>query len=640
MNEKPSDRVVTRRDFLKLLAVGGVVAAGGYVLFEDAPWLNYDQQADHTWKSLEKGSAMSAQMRELVRYATLAANGHNTQPWKFAIKENVIEIHPDYTRRLLAVDPSDRELWISLGCALENLLVAARAAGYAADVTYPDLADFIHIRLTADSAHASPLFDAIPLRQNTRSDYDGQLVPTADLDHLEALPLEPGVTLRFIVNPADMNIVSEYISQGDLHQYADPAFVEELTFWLRFNKKEALASLDGLYTRSSGNPEVPRWLGQLFLAGTKPQQQADADIKKLRSAPGAVVVASESDDKAAWVRTGQVYERLALTLTSLNIKSAFLNQPIEVPDVRGQFQRAIGLGNALPTVACPLRLCEPNAALAPPPDRAGAAMTTATPALHRSAHSSAFVKLTVGFALIYLVLDRSATWTNSLFGEYGALICALVIAAALLVERRLFGTAPRQALAALGFGRPSRRGVLAALLASLVLLAYLPIFMLVTGQPLTLRDGWLWIALGVLLQGGIAEELLWRGYLFRRLRATRSFWRAAAIGMLFMVAQHTLLLWSLPLPIALAALVVALGTSFPLAYLFELGGNTVWGAALLHAIIQGTFKVIVVPEASMLPTLVGWMAACVVIPYMAFLVRRRAATAASERMPAPLVGVK
>jgi membrane protease YdiL (CAAX protease family) len=267
-------------------------------------------------------------------------------------------------------------------------------------------------------------------------------------------------------------------------------------------------------------------------------------------------------------------------------------------------------------------------------------MTPAMPVLHRSARASAFVKLTVGFALIYLVLDRSATWTNSLFGEYGVLICALVIAAALLVERLLFGTMTRHALAALGFGRPSQRGLLAALLASLLLLAYLPIFILVTGQPLTLRDGWPWIALGVLLQGGIAEELLWRGYLFRRLRATRSFWRAATIGMLFMVAQHTLLLWSLPLPIALAALGVALGTSFPLAHLFEVGGNTVWGAALLHCVIQGTFKVVVVPQASTLPVLLGWMAASVVVPYVALLVRRRAGTPAAERMPAPLAGVQ
>jgi hypothetical protein len=86
----------------------------------------------------------------------------------------------------------------------------------------------------------------------------------------------------------------------------------------------------------------------MFVAGTKPQQQADADAKKLRSSPGAVVVASETDDKTAWVRTGQVYERMALKMTTLNIKSAFLNQPIEVTELRLQFQNAMGLGASLP----------------------------------------------------------------------------------------------------------------------------------------------------------------------------------------------------------------------------------------------------------------------------------------------------
>ncbi len=80
-------------------------------------------------------------MQEIIRYATLAANGHNTQPWKFVIKQNAIEIYPDYTRRLSVVDPDDRELWISLGCALENLLIAARSAGYTPEVTYPYAAD-------------------------------------------------------------------------------------------------------------------------------------------------------------------------------------------------------------------------------------------------------------------------------------------------------------------------------------------------------------------------------------------------------------------------------------------------------------------------------------------------------------------
>jgi hypothetical protein len=347
-NTTPTHSQISRRRFLALVAATGVTAAGAYAIAEAAPWLNYDQTADTGRQPFQMDPAKAAQRCELIRYATLAANGHNTQPWKFALQQDAVEIHPDLTRRLPIVDPDNRELWISLGCALENLLVAARATGYAAEVTYPDATDFIHVRLTADAPQHSPLFDAIPVRQNTRSEYDGQIVPAGNLDQVQAVPLEPGVVLRFVTNPVDQETVQEYASQGNLNQYADKTFVEELIAWLRFNKREAVTALDGLYTRCSGNPEVPRWLGQRFVSGTTPQQQAETDAKKLRSSPGAVVVASEADDKTAWVRTGQVYERMALQMTALNIKSAFLNQPIEVADLRGQFQSAMGLGTALP----------------------------------------------------------------------------------------------------------------------------------------------------------------------------------------------------------------------------------------------------------------------------------------------------
>jgi hypothetical protein len=348
MSKRQPHKILNRRQALQRLAIAGITVTGGYILYEYQPWLNYNRQAQDTWKSLKQESVKSLQMREFVRSATLAASGHNTQPWLFAIKENAIEIHPDYRRRLPIVDPLDRELWISLGCALENLLVAARANGYTPEVTYPDPADFIHIRLTPDTAQNSPLMAAIPFRQNTRSEYDGQLIKNDDLPQVQAVPLEPDVVMHFILNPLELKTVMEYVDQGNLSQFADRAFVNELTAWIRFNNKEALAALDGLYSPCSGNPQVPRWLGKMVVGGTKPQQQADADAKKLRSSPGVVVIASESDDKTSWVRTGQVYERLALQMTMLDVKSAFLNQPIEVANIRRQFQSAIGLGNALP----------------------------------------------------------------------------------------------------------------------------------------------------------------------------------------------------------------------------------------------------------------------------------------------------
>lgn len=337
---------LSRRDFLKVLGATGVVAVGGHMLHTYTPWFNYEGQVNQNKQIFDNNQ--SNQMIELVRYATLAANGHNTQPWKFSIKENSIEILPDYSRRLPIVDPNDRELWISLGCALENLLISARAIGYAAEISYPDEADVIKVSLQADTPQLSPLLDAIPMRQTTRSEFDGQSVDFVELDQLKMLSLEPGISFQFVTEQAGLELVAEYINQGNLSQYSNTAFVDELIDWLRFNRREILNSRDGLYSVCSGNPEVPGWLGKMFVSGTKPQQQADTDVKKLRSSSGVVNIASENDDKSSWVRTGQVYERLTLMMTSLNIKSALLNQPIEVPEIRPQFQSAMNLGERYP----------------------------------------------------------------------------------------------------------------------------------------------------------------------------------------------------------------------------------------------------------------------------------------------------
>lgn len=64
---------------------------------------------------------------DLIRFATLAANGHNTQPWRGRATHDRIEILPDFARRTPIVDPDDHHLFASLGCAAENLAFAARA---------------------------------------------------------------------------------------------------------------------------------------------------------------------------------------------------------------------------------------------------------------------------------------------------------------------------------------------------------------------------------------------------------------------------------------------------------------------------------------------------------------------------------
>jgi hypothetical protein len=334
---------LSRANVLKLVSAGGIAALSAYALRESVPWVDYEAQAARPRRALPLNASTPLKLLGMLRYATLAANGHNAQPWKFALRPNAVEIHPDYSRRLAAVDPTNRELWISLGCALENLLLAARAVGYAPAVAYPDPLDSIRITLTEDRPQTDTLLDAIPLRQCTRSEYDGKAIRASHLNQLQQMPLEHGIGIHTITSGAGLSTLADYVHQATLGQYADQPFRAELIHWLRFDKKEVLASFDGLFSSCAGSPAVPRWLGQLFVNGSKPQDFADADVKKLRSSAGAFVISSASEHKADWVRAGQVYQRLALTMTLLNLKSAFLNQPIEVSHLRPQLGNSLGL---------------------------------------------------------------------------------------------------------------------------------------------------------------------------------------------------------------------------------------------------------------------------------------------------------
>src|ERR1700730_7005822 len=85
---------------------------------------------------LHESAEQAALLRELVRCATLAANGHNTQPWKFGLSPDTILTRPDLSRCTPVVDPDEHHLWVSLGCPTENLALAAAALGKHADVAF------------------------------------------------------------------------------------------------------------------------------------------------------------------------------------------------------------------------------------------------------------------------------------------------------------------------------------------------------------------------------------------------------------------------------------------------------------------------------------------------------------------------
>jgi membrane protease YdiL (CAAX protease family) len=156
-----------------------------------------------------------------------------------------------------------------------------------------------------------------------------------------------------------------------------------------------------------------------------------------------------------------------------------------------------------------------------------------------------------------------------------------------------------------------------------ILLAFYPAFSVATGTKLTLRNNWIGISLGLFAQAGIAEEVLFRGYLFGHFRKGQGFWHAAILSLLPFVAVHVLLFASLDWPIAMASTLLAVATTFPFCYLYDLNRCTIWASALIHWIIQGAIKLLIIPDGVALPISLGWMAMCAIVPYVVFLFRKQ-----------------
>jgi hypothetical protein len=286
-------------------------------------------------------------LRELVRCATLAANAHNTQAWTFELSPDAISIRPNFSRRTPVVDPDEHHIWTSLGCAAENLIISGAALGRHGDLVFERGA--VRVLLDRASPVRSPLANAIFRRQCSRTEYDGKPVPAAALAQMLGSAGGAGVQILIFTERAAVEHVIEYVTEGNSAQLRNPAFVKELKSWVRFNDADALATGDGLLSRTTGNPSLPRWLGNaLFSLILSGKTENEKYAKLLRSSGGVAVFVGERAEPSSWFAVGRAYERFALTATSLGVRTAFVNQPVEVPAVRFQFANWLGLGSRRP----------------------------------------------------------------------------------------------------------------------------------------------------------------------------------------------------------------------------------------------------------------------------------------------------
>jgi len=226
------------------------------------------------------------------------------------------------------------------------------------------------------------------------------------------------------------------------------------------------------------------------------------------------------------------------------------------------------------------------------------------------------------FVVLWMMLDGVAAALESTRGERGLIVLAVVLAAAAAAELLLSGGTWHGAAVKLGVRAPERRSLQWTVLVVAGMLGFVPLFGAATGSPLGIRADAALLAVGILAQGGLAEELVFRGFLYRRLREHRSQAQATWFATFAFVAAHMPLFFTLPWAVALAALALAAAMAVPLARLFEQAGGSIWPPAILHATAQGGLKLVDGAEPQLQELSIAWMALCAIAPW--FLVRQLA----------------
>lgn len=288
----------------------------------------------------------------MVEQAIKAPSGHNTQPWLFKVNESNIEIHPNFEKSLPIVDFDNRELFVSLGCATENLCIAASCMGYEASVSNNN-EGLITIDLTkSDSVLPNSLFEQIAERQTNRSVYNRNIVPIDTIGILERLPYELGTNVRFYkAGTQDFDIISSFVYQGNSVQMQNEGFKQELREWMRYNKKHQNETNDGLSYAVFGAPNLPIFIVKPIMSrAVNEKKQNKGDKKKIESSSHFILFTTNSNTIDEWINLGRSLERFLLKSTELGIVHAYLNQPNEIRELSEQMVKALNISDEHPVV--------------------------------------------------------------------------------------------------------------------------------------------------------------------------------------------------------------------------------------------------------------------------------------------------
>jgi hypothetical protein len=307
-------------------------------------WSTGEGPAYEAWRARpETGGPL-----QLVHAAILAANAHNSQPWLFRVGGDRIGICADYGRHLGSFDPFRRELHLSLGCALENLVHAARAQGLEPNIEMlpgrlglPPPAHgakaVANVALVAAEQAASELFHAIPRRHTHRGAYlANRAIPAHLLADMKALvPADQPLRLLLFTG-TDRDPLAKLIVAATRAIVEDEQMAADNARWFRFRQEAIERHRDGLTLDANVVPPLLNMAAKMFPpSDARANRRWVTDTAKIHlgTAPllGLIMV-RDLYDRPPTLAAGRLWQRLHLWMTARGLAAQPLNQPVERVD--------------------------------------------------------------------------------------------------------------------------------------------------------------------------------------------------------------------------------------------------------------------------------------------------------------------
>jgi hypothetical protein len=339
---------VPRRSVLRAAGIAGVtvlVAGTGvasYRVYDTAVLAPGRGDAFDPWRAWTAPG-----LRGCVAAAVLAANPHNSQPWTFAISERAIDLYADLGRGTGALDPLGRERDVGLGCALENLVLAAQARGLAPTVSLlPDGPDAgrvasISVEPAAQVAptaptepNGSPLYRAIGDRHTNRGPYRDEPLPAAVLERLVDLGDLTGLAVTWVTEPRQRTVLGDLMVEAAEAITQDDGQSRDSFAWFRPNADAVRTHRDGLTLDGQGMAPVMLTVAKLLPASSREAGDRfwvnqTRDVHTRTAAAYGVLTAADPGDRATRLRAGRLLQRIHLTATTRNVALHHMNQITE-----------------------------------------------------------------------------------------------------------------------------------------------------------------------------------------------------------------------------------------------------------------------------------------------------------------------